>query len=95
MPELTAAFLTAGLLLSLAGLLGFLANWRTDPDRHDLHFARTIASAGQTALAAALQLLWHDPAGLGPHTAPTIAAILAVLAASLATRLPIPCPQPG
>ena len=89
MPALTTALLIAGALLSLAGLLGFCLVWATDPDRHDLRFARTIATAGQWAVGLGLIALWTGPARVGGAVgaAVTLAACAAVL--SIATKAPL------
>lgn len=96
MPALIAALLIAGALLSGFGLLGYWANATTAPDAYDLTLTRKIATAGQSALITALQLPWRDPGQFGTHTAPIAAVTLAILAAGLATKIPVYSPaRPG
>lgn len=89
MPELTAALLIAGGLLSGFGLLGFCLVWMTDPDRLDLRFARTIATAGQWATGLGLLALWTGPDRVGGIVGAGVTLAAIVGAVSMLTKAPI------
>lgn len=84
------ALLTLGALLSLAGLLGFVANWRVAADRNDLDVARHTALAGVGCTALGVLIL----AGRDPLVLVT-AGCAAVAMVSLLTLAPLRHLAPG
>ena len=88
---LTTLLLTLGGMLSAAGLLGFVLNWLTAPDRADLDSARHTALTGATTTALGLLLLAaHNPLVLAA------VACTAVAVVSLLTLAPLRhLPRPG
>lgn len=72
--------LTAGCLLSVAGLLGFLGNWISVPDHDSLRFVQALAATGRRATGAGITLRVLA-SGLPGGALLAITAITALLAA--------------
>lgn len=85
MPALLALLLLPlGTPLAAADLLGFVLNWRTAPDRHDLQTARNTALTGAGLTAAGLlDLAARDPLILAAVLCTAVATVALLTLAPL------------
>jgi hypothetical protein len=89
MHAITAGLTAAGLLLCLAmAFAAFLTRTTAEPE--DRSFTRTVATAGQAAVGAALFLIARCGYQPAPILRDAIYAAMAAAVVALATRLPAP-----